>query len=491
MKRNMTISLLLVLCAAFILSSCGGSGTKTDTAVKVTETAADTVETTTGELKPDLPDSNFEGYEFVILDSNASDTNGVDWVTYDVYTEEQNGDAINDAVYTRNLYLAETYNVVIKEFQGVTLTLAQKAVSSGDSIYDAVMTNFVAASTLAQNGMTYDMYDIPYIDLSQPWWDQNGVETLSIGGHMNYATGDITCIVNDATWTLMFNKQLAEDFNFDFYSLVDNDQWNFDLMYEMSTQVSADKNGDGVRKFADDQFGIIATGDIAQAFLYAGGMLIADKDADDLPALKLDVDRMATVAEKAGAYCVDKEVMVSNHLDSSISTDNLRIGFQEARALFYGECMQCIKRMRESETDFGVIPWPKFFETQDRYYSFVHSTAGKCITVPGTQTELERTGIVLEAMAAKSKYTLTVAYYDVSMTNKFIRDEESARMLDVILANRVYDLGYIYDWGGLYSGLRAVVTGNTGNFASKYESLTPAFNAAMQKTVDYFLEHNA
>ena len=39
---------------------------------------------------------------------------------------------------------------------------------------------------------------------------------------------------------------------------------------------------------------------------------------------------------------------------------------------------------------------------------------------------------MLEAMAAKSKYTLQKAYYDICLEGKFMRDEESSAMLDII-----------------------------------------------------------
>lgn len=60
-------------------------------------------------------------------------------------------------------------------------------------------------------------------------------------------------------------------------------------------------------------------------------------------------------------------------------------------------------------------------------------------------------GAVLEAMAYYSQDTLTKAYYDVTLTNKYFRDEESGDMLDIIFANRTYDIGYIMNVGNLSS----------------------------------------
>ena len=70
------------------------------------------------------------------------------------------------------------------------------------------------------------------------------------------------------------------------------------------------------------------------------------------------------------------------------------------------------------------------------------------LCVPMTTSDPERTGIVLEAMAAESMYTVTPAYYDVALKGKYARDEESLDMLDIILESRCYDLGWFYAIGG-------------------------------------------
>ena len=47
-------------------------------------------------------------------------------------------------------------------------------------------------------------------------------------------------------------------------------------------------------------------------------------------------------------------------------------------------------------------------------------------------------------MTAESKYTLIPAYYDIALKTKFARNDESGKMLDLIFANRMYDIGHIF-----------------------------------------------
>jgi len=146
--------------------------------------------------------------------------------------------------------------------------------------------------------------------------------------------------------------------------------------------------------------------------------------------------------------------------------------------------------MRASETDFGLIPWPKFDENQENYAHIAIPSAAKCITIPVTQADTEFAGFILEAMAAKSKYTLTPAYYEVALTEKYMRDEESVGMLEIILDTLNFDLAYSNAWGSLTANVQTSVRTGASTFASTIDSTLPAFESAMQKTVDTYLSAN-
>ena len=490
MKKHTIIALLLaILMTAPTLLSCASDPVETTAAATDTTASAETAPEEETELMPDIPALDFEGATFTFLTSDENDTNGKDWMTYDVWVEEPTGDAINDAVYERNLYLEETYNIKMAQVQGVTENLAKKDVTAGSGEYDAVMTNITAAANLAQAGNTISMYDLPYIDLSKPWWDQGCREDLELLGNIYFATGDITVIDNDATWVLMFNKQLYEDNGFDnIYDKVRENDWYYDDMLEMMTAACVDQNGDGAMKHTDDIFGFATSDDSGQGLFYASGEKLVYKDSDGMPYLCTDAERMSGVVEKAGKLMSDKNVTINTSVIGT--SDGLRQLFEEGRALFFGEVMQCIIRMRESETAFGLIPWPKYDVNQDSYHHFVHGTAGKVVTVTVAVKDQEMSGAIVEAMAAKSMYTLTPAYYDVAITRKYMRDEESIEMLDIILQDRRYDLGYIYNWGNMYANIRSMIVAGKDTFASTWEKGQSSFNSAMEKTLAKYEELN-
>ena len=60
--------------------------------------------------------------------------------------------------------------------------------------------------------------------------------------------------------------------------------------------------------------------------------------------------------------------------------------------------------------------------------------------------------MILEDLAAESRYTLQPAYYEINLKGKYARDDESQDMLDIILSNTAHDIGNVYDFGAFSSG---------------------------------------
>ena len=84
MKKHTLIALLLALITvAPTLLSCAADPVETTPVAAETE-AVETVPEEETELLPDIPALDFGAEEFMFLTSDENDTNGVDWMTYDV-----------------------------------------------------------------------------------------------------------------------------------------------------------------------------------------------------------------------------------------------------------------------------------------------------------------------------------------------------------------------------------------------------------------------
>jgi len=163
--------------------------------------------------------------------------------------------------------------------------------------------------------------------------------------------------------------------------------------------------------------------------------------------------------------------------------------FEENRILFFSEVMQNIIRLRQMDTDFGIIPLPKYSKEQEfvPHYVFVDTTT--VAAVPANAPDIERTSIILEAFSAESTYTVIPAYYEVSLKTKLARDEQSGEMIDLIRASRTYDLATVYDFGGIYGAVSNAIIQNRGGYQSAIEKIQGKIETGIEKIIDSYKEN--
>lgn len=83
---------------------------------------------------------------------------------------------------------------------------------------------------------------------------------------------------------------------------------------------------------------------------------------------------------------------------------------------------------RDMKSDFGVIPTPKLDESQEDY--FITPDITKLLVIPVTASDLDRTAVIVEALAYEGYSYLRPYYYETMLQSKYLRDEESIEMLD-------------------------------------------------------------
>ena len=484
------IKIISVLLLAGIIISCADESADLDTEMPEADAAEILAEPEPEILKPNLPDANYDGYIFNLLVSEWN-SDGY-WGTYEIYAEEENGDPINDAVFRRNRNIEQQLDINITEVRVQDVDgLTRRSVSAGDDAYDCVLPTLANAANLASNGYLLSMDNLAYIDLSQPWWDQNAAN-LSIGGRLFFSVGDLLVKDKDSMFIVMFNKTVAQDNGIeDLYNLVRENKWTFEKFHSVMREVSSDLNGDGEMGF-DDLLGLASSDFAINVLFYNSGETVTRKDNDDFPYLTINTERAIRAAERAFEIVTDKSsAILANEMTGIANpwTDGINRMFHDNRALFLLAQITFIHRTRTMESDFGILPSPKLDENQDRYYSSINPVVSTCIAVPSSAQDKERTSVIIEALTAESKYTLMPAYYDVTITNKMIRDEESAEMLDLILASRVFDLGFVFNWGDMGNLPLSLYPGG-GDFVSTYERREERAISAMERTVEAFRELN-
>jgi len=461
MKKIISLLLAVLMIAGISLTACDSSNTSNqgEGAQNVTGDEAQGGDTGGGaeaaetRISPNLPEANFNGHVFTVLANRDESDDRLEPDPREITVEVENAeDPIKDAVYKRNAVLKDKYNI---DFAMVTNTdensVLRKTVNSGDSTYDAVIMFNNNVPTAVNGGYLTNVANLTYIDLDKPWWDP-AVNSMSIDNKNYLLAGDMLILDNEATNALLFNKDLMATLGMELpYNLVKEGKWTMDAMNELVKGASSDLNGDGVMKPDDDRWGFVCYRDTLHALLVSGGGTLAVKDKDDLPYMDFASPRNLAVIEKCMDIMYNKQDVLniqSDIADGGTNSANwLRSyhgAFEENRALFMWVRMRVVEKFRGMDANFGIIPLPKFDEAQENYCSVVNPYTGVLLGVPKSAGDFERSSIILEAMAAESKYTLQPAYYDVVLQRKFARDEESSEMLDIIFGNRVYDVAGIY-----------------------------------------------
>jgi hypothetical protein len=252
------------------------------------------------------------------------------------------------------------------------------------------------------------------------------------------------------------------------YKLVNEQKWTFDKMEEMMKTVIADLNGDGIMD-KNDRYGYLAhPKEVLPNFWIAAGAFSVGKDSNDIPYLAMGNEKFMNAFEKTFSILWDSGAYYLGQGGPDIPQYAVEM-FSNDQSLFMDTTFFVIERMRGTETDFGIIPYPKYDEAQKDYVSRIEYYY--TIQVPITNPDPERAGVMLEALNSESSKTIIPAYYEVALKTKYARDEESSQMLDLILSTLVVDIGDTTLCDKIRDAFMAnMFEKNNRNLASKIES---------------------
>ncbi len=433
-------ALLLALSLIFaVFSSCGKAGDsgKSEGTLLADGATEETTEAETGILDF-LPNKDFGGESFTILQRDGYD--------YEFKSEEQTGDLIEDAIYQRNSLVEDFYNIKIKTIEkpytwGGGDTFNKELVSSimaGDSDFDIVAGYAAMILGAIQKGLFINWYDVPNINVDNPWWSPQIADSLTINNKMFAMSGDISLSLWECMECIYYNQKIAENYSSgDFYQIVKDNSWTFDIMNESASQVYGDLNGNSEYD-PGDMHGFIAVHSTPiDAFLPAFDIQVVKRGDDGWLHFTINSERTVGALEKLASMFFS-----GGNYAFMTATENLEVIFKEDRALFYAGDLRLSARLRDMETNYGILPYPKYDENQEKYYS--SSTDGfSVILFPSTVSDIDFTGFITEALCAASSGIVVPAYYDVALKDKYNRDAQSAEMLDIIRSVLVFDYGYL------------------------------------------------
>lgn len=436
-----------------ILSGCGNTAADTDTTSG--EGSVSSSDETTSRYRDSLGEYDFGGEDFTVLCRETQNGQFFDEVAVD----EESGDLVDDAVYKRNAEIGARFNVniVANKANGSWPdresfnSLLKTSVMAGDGEFDLVLGYQAYSANLDVAECLYDFMKVPVIDLDAEYYYHDIIDEITVNGKLFYLVGDYTYSVWPSLFVYYFNKQIAEDNGIDgLYDLVREGKWTVDKLSELCAGVYRDLNGNS-EKDEEDMFGLATDYEnVADAYYSAFQVRITDRGEDGMPRINTDIARMEEVVTKLSALYDNNDGVYAFRTHSSMTTNPLTEMFVEDRALFYPDMLRSAISFRSMETDFGVLPYPKYEESQENYGHYISNFVCTAIVCPKTVEDRDFAGACIEALSAYSTETVNSGLYDTLLASKLVRDTESVDMLKICLETKYFDWAVDFQWGNTF-----------------------------------------
>ena len=467
---------LAALLSLTTLTACGGT---------TADTTDDTTDTTVSEettIDPDALEVKDLGGITIRAAGQANDARQT------FAKDEENGELVNDALIKRDKFVRDTYNVNLEFHLDTDLEKSiTQQVLANDCEFDYVIgTMRTMMQNMTLSGLLSDLSAMPYLTLDEVWWCKGAADNLHIRDSLYFTAGPITPQFYFSPYAMAYNKRLAADYQMpDIEELVSSGEWTIDKFASLLKNTAKDLDGNN-KIDQNDQLGLAYDNMVGIGFPTAAGMKTSEYDSEGLPVVNMNSERTLDIISKLTAIFGDKENCFNGE---SIETGFDNKIFVQGRAIFNTHTMSnMIATFREMEDDYGIIPCPKYDESQESYYSYSNPWCMIGVAVPVTTSDKDTTAYVMEAMARKSYELVRPAQYDMTLKQKVLRDSSAELMLDLIYDNVVYDLNGVFDFGGSASVLeRAVMKGT--DFASGYAKVEEKTKTEIAKFVDTINEN--
>ncbi|MCQ2428625.1 MAG: hypothetical protein MJ137_09580 [Clostridia bacterium] len=481
------LAVLLTLC--FLLPMAVGCADQSENNPGTTESVPVSTpiaedETSEKELDIKIPDgTNYGGIDFNYL----YDTR----VTNDFVVAEVNGEAINDAIYNRNLSvenrLGIKFNWIGKNGSWNVMdhtNAIESSVKSGLHEYDAISGELAVLMIIITNGYLLNVYDMPYIDLSAPWWNDKAASTLTVNENCFLALGDSSLTSYKNTFCMFFNKKVTADHNITgIYDMVNNNQWTLDQLVALSKDMYIDVNGDGISGL-EDSFGFVSAYDNhMRNWMVALNTPIIQIDDSGLMEICFINDRTISGFEKLYDLYHAPSSNFSDTTISSPDAKNVPTIFTENRTLFMSGYLNTASLLRTTDCNFGIIPYPKYDEDQENYRTSVHNSV-EMICFPTTLTnakDIEKSSIVSEALAYEAWKSVSPLYCEIVLKYRNTTDYESAKMVELIMNSVLFDIGWCHSTALQNCGMvyEKCIKGNQKNISVYWRGLSKSVQSSL------------
>ena len=382
------------------------------------------------------------------------------------------------------------------------LSFLQTAAYADDYAFDVIYGWGYKLGACVIEGLLGDISSLPHIDLTRDYWAPDACEDLMINNSVYMVPCDISMNRLDWTTFMSFNKRIVEDYNIvqdmggkTFYELVNEGQWTIHKFLQAVQLISTDMDGNGTIDNTD-VYGLIDASGTGEIYGFGCGIDLVKRNDDGSYLVSYCDENSINLATKINEIFTNKK-FVKSYMDLMYSGDipdgmdqfeYARSFFSNGHSLFITGSANTMNEFRDMEDEYGILPMPKFDESQENYISTVDSNAAMFAIPAKYRTDIssaspDRTGKVLEAMSKLSSKTVLPAYIDTIVKHGPSDTEHDLAMLDIIYNTTHYEFANMFR-----EHTESITYAYSSMFSSPASSLSTfrAKSKVMQKALDDF-----
>ena len=466
-------SVALVLAALALLSmfACNPDNNTGDTTGSVT--TAPPTESVDPNYVHELPSNlNFNNTEVNLFYVNTQDR------ADELVSESIGGGVVSDAVYERNLAVEEQLGVKFLFESEDTDTKAIETFANrayaGDTSIDIVSVGTYVCMTPALAGHYLNLNDIDHINLEKHYWNQdyNEMMTFTENDLQFVATCPAAISMFRRGYLTIFNRDLFEDHHLpNLYEVVKKGDWTLEYQYNLIKDIYVDKNGNSQRDLGDT-YGMMLTSLIdVDCYPVASDIHLVTTNVDGDLVYNADAyNRLVEMSEQVSQLCnANGTHLINVNVNGTSMTPHEQ--FCEQNVLMVTTMFGNMETSLESlaAINYGIAPMPKLTKNQTKYGTYIQDQVS-CFGISSAIVDEDRQavlGAVLESLAYHSYNIIRPAYYNSTLSLRFMKDPESAAILDTMFESISFDFVYATGLADVRDSMRSVISSARPNVASQ------------------------
>lgn len=497
--KNITKVLILALVLCMLvpcIASCGGKDKDTTTS-RQSGAQITNPDDGSGIQMPEVVDMGGYVYKAYVRQQAGSDPDAYnaqlqngnnDYACIDFFVDEANSntDAISYAVYSRNNQIESDYNCKIRQVasDGNQLQYLLTAYTSDEKFDLTIMMARHAAQAATQN-LLRNFNEMTNIELTNPAFDQNSINELSVGNKLYFLSGDMNVSTMDIAGLSVVNMDFYADiadsvkaaFGNDpayenIFNIVLKNEWTMDTMLAIAQIANVDieegngplhasthgqSNGELVEgKYpGGDTVGYFQYLYSTLWYFYGSGGRITEKNEVGMPEFVIQKSANQDLHDYLFSH-FNRELNAPwiPHEPSLVLNANFLTG-----QVLFADCSLFNIRTEiypVADFEYGILPVP-VLEKGMEYKSLAYfNNWAHLWAVPSAANNVEYAERMVQIMAVYSSLPGSTmnAYYDRTVYFLAAKNNDSRKVMDIIRTSMVYDLALLYQgWGGLESML--------------------------------------